>query len=77
MKPLRFSWGKFGEKYDTEDCRTSDWQVAKKAYHGQKGFGMDISKYDNISKEDLIDLQNTKGGLPVYVQKGGRLPLSS
>ena len=58
----------------TEDCRISDWQVAKKAYHGQKGFDMDISKYDNISKEDLIALQNTKGGLPVYVQKGGRLP---
>ena len=24
----------------TRDCRFSDWQAAKKAYHGQKGFGI-------------------------------------
>ena len=30
----------------TGDC----WQAAKKAYHGQKGFGIDLDKYENISK---------------------------
>jgi len=58
----------------TEDCKITDWQGAKKAYHGQKCFGLDIDKYENISKEDLIDLQNTKGDLIPYLQKGGRLP---
>lgn len=63
-----------GSMQVTEDCKITDWQGAKKAYHGQKGFGLDIDKYENISKEDLINLQNTKGGLIPYVQKGGRLP---
>lgn len=58
----------------TENLRVSDWQGAKKAYHGQKGFKMDLDKYPNISKEDLATLQNTDGGLIVYVQKGGKLP---
>ena len=63
-----------GSMQITEDYKVSDWQSAKKAYHIQKGFGIDIDKYDNISKEDLINLQNTEGGLIPYVQKGGRLP---
>ncbi len=58
----------------TEDCRFSDWQGAKKAYHAQKGFGIDLDKYKNINKEDLRTLKNTNGGLIPYVQKGGRLP---
>jgi len=58
----------------TGDCRFSDWQGAKKAYHGQKGFGIDLDKYVNFSKEDLVTLQNTDGGLIPYVQKGGKLP---
>ena len=58
----------------TEDFRFSDWQGAKKAYHGQKGFGIDLDKYENISKEDLLTLQNTEGGMIPYVQKGGKLP---
>ncbi len=58
----------------TENYRFSDWQGAKKAYHGQKGFGIDLDKYENISKEDLLTLRNTDGGLIPYVQKGGKLP---
>lgn len=58
----------------TEDCKITDWQGAKKAYHFQKGFGIDLGKYQNISKEDLVSLQNTDGGLIPYVQKGGKLP---
>ena len=57
----------------TEDCKITDWQGAKKAYHFQKGFGIDLGKYENISKEDLVSLQNTDGGLIPYVQKGGKL----
>ena len=57
-----------------EDCRITDWQGGKKAYHFQKGFGIDLGKYQNISKEDLVSLQNTAGGLIPYVQKGGKLP---
>ena len=57
----------------TEDCKITDWQGAKKAYHFQKGFGIDLGKYENISKEDLVTLQNTEGGLIPYVQKGGKL----
>lgn len=34
----------------TENCKITDWQVAKKAYHSQKGFGIDLGKYENISK---------------------------
>ena len=58
----------------TEDCKISDWQAAKKAYHFQKGFGIDLDKYENITKEDLVNFQNAKGGLISYVQKGGKLP---
>jgi len=58
----------------TENYRFSDWQGAKKAYYGQKGFGIDLDKYENISKEDLLTLQNTDGGLIPYVQKNGKLP---
>lgn len=63
-----------GSMQITEDCKISDWQGAKKVYHFQKGFGVDLGKYPNISKEDLVSLQNTKGGLIPYVQKGGKLP---
>jgi hypothetical protein len=67
------------ETYDgsmqvTEDCKITDWQGAKKAYHFQKGFDIDLGKYQNISKEDLLTLQKTDGGLIPYVQKGGKLP---
>jgi hypothetical protein len=58
----------------TADCEFSDWQAAKKAYHGQKGFGIDLGKYENFSKEDLVALQNTEGGFIPYIQKGGKLP---
>lgn len=63
-----------GSMQITEDCKITDWQGAKKAYHFQKGFGIDLGKYQNISKEDLVNLQNTDGGLIPYVQKGGKLP---
>ena len=63
-----------GSMQITEDCKITDWQGAKKAYHFQKGFGIDLGKYQNISKEDLVSLQNTDGGLIPYVQKGGKLP---
>ncbi len=63
-----------GSMQITEDCKITDWQGAKKAYHFQKGFGIDLDKYQNISKEDLVTLQNTDGGLIPYVQKGGKLP---
>ena len=63
-----------GSMQITEDCKITDWQGAKKAYHFQKGFGVDLGKYPNISKEDLVSLQNTEGGLIPYVQKGGKLP---
>ena len=63
-----------GSMQITEDCKITDWQGAKKAYHFQKGFGIDLGKYQNISKEDLVTLQNTDGGLIPYVQKGGKLP---
>lgn len=57
----------------TEDCIITAWQGAKKAYHFQKGFGIELDNYQNISKEDLVTLQNTDGGLISYVQKGGKL----
>ena len=63
-----------GSMQITEDCKITDWQGAKKAYHFQKGFGIDLGKYQNISKEDLVSLQNTDGGLIPYVRKGGKLP---
>ena len=63
-----------GSTQITEDCKVTDWQIAKKAYHFHKGFNMDLDKYDNFGKQDLVNLQNTKGGLITYVQKGGRLP---
>ena len=63
-----------GSMQITEDCKITDWQGAKKAYHFQKGFGIDLGKYENISKENLVTLQNTDGGLIPYVQKGGKLP---
>ncbi len=28
----------------TEDCKITEWQGAKKAYHFQKGLGIDLSK---------------------------------
>ena len=56
-----------GSMQITEDCKITDWQGAKKAYHFQKGFGIDLGKYQNISKEDLVSLQNTDGGLIPYV----------
>lgn len=58
----------------TEECSMSAWQCAKKAYHFQKGFNIDLNNYENISKEDLVTLQKTDGGLIPYVQKGGKLP---
>lgn len=58
----------------TEDCKMTDWQTAKKSYHFQKGFGIDLDQYPNFHKEDLVSLQNTPGGLIPYVQKGGKLP---
>ena len=58
----------------TEDCKLTDWQVAKKVQHFQKRFGIDLNKYSGISKEDLVTLQNTKGGLTRYVEKVGKLP---
>lgn len=51
----------------TENYKISDWQIVKKAYYFQKGFGIDLDKYENISKEDLINLQNADGGLISYV----------
>ena len=62
-----------GSRQITENCRITDWQGGKKAYHFQ-GFGIDPDKYQNISKEDLVSLQKTTGGLIPYVQKGGKLP---
>ena len=35
---------------------------------------MDLEKYDNFGKQDLVDLQKTPGGLIAYVRKGRRLP---
>jgi hypothetical protein len=63
-----------GSMQVTEDLRIGDWQAAKKAYHGQKGFDIDLGKYRDFSKEDLVALQNTEGGFIPYVQKGGKLP---
>jgi hypothetical protein len=63
-----------GSTQITEDCKVTDWQIAKKAYHFHKGFNMDLDNYDNFDKQDLVNLQNTNGGLITYVQKGGRLP---
>ena len=63
-----------GSTQITENCKVTDWQIAKKAYHFHKGFNMNLDKYDNFGKQDLVNLQNTKGGLITYVQKGGRLP---
>lgn len=40
----------------------------------ENGFGIDLGRYQNISKEDLVTLQNTDGGLVPYVQKVGKLP---
>lgn len=36
---------------------------------------MDLDNYDNFDKQDLVNLQNTDGGLITYVRKGGRLAL--
>ena len=58
----------------TDQCKVTEWQGAKKSYHFQKGFGIDLDKYPGITKEDLVTLQKTEGGLIAYVQKGGRLP---
>ena len=63
-----------GSTQITEDCKVTDWQIAKKAYHFHKGFNMDLDNYDNFDKQDLVNLQNTEGGLITYVQKGGTLP---
>lgn len=63
-----------GSTQITEDCKVTDWQIAKKAYHFHKGFNMDLDKYKNFGKQDLVNLQNTNGSLITYVQKGGRLP---
>lgn len=46
-----------------EDFKVSDWQIAKKAYHFQQGFNIDLDKYDNFGKQDLTN-----------IQKGGTLP---
>lgn len=69
---IRETYG--GSMKITEDCKITDWQCLKKSYHFQKGFGIDLGKYQNINKEDLVTLQNTEGGLIPYVQKGGKLP---
>ena len=45
-----------GSMQITEDFRIGDWQGAKNAYHFQKGFGVDLGKYLNINKEDLVSL---------------------
>ena len=63
-----------GSTQITEDCKVTDWQIAKKAYHFHKGFNMDLNNYDNFDKQDLVNLQNTDGGLITYVRKGGTLP---
>ena len=63
-----------GQMEVTANERITDWQAAKKAYHFQKGFDVDLGKYPTISKEDLVSLQNTEGGLVTYIQKGGKLP---
>ncbi len=63
-----------GSTQITEDCKVTDWQIAKKAYHFHKGFNINLDNYDNFDKQDLVNLQNTNGGLITYVQKGGRLP---
>lgn len=63
-----------GSTQITEDCKVTNWQIAKKAYHFHKGFNMDLDSYDNFDKQDLVNLQNTNGGLITYVQKGSRLP---
>ena len=60
-----------------EDCKISDWQSAKKAYHCQKGFDIDLDEYPGITttKKDLKTLQDTTGGFIADVCKGGRLSL--
>lgn len=58
----------------SEGCSLSSWQTIKKAYHFQKGFNVDLGKYTEICKEDLVTLQHTRGGLIPYVRKGGKLP---
>ena len=63
-----------GSTQINEDCKVTDRQIGKKAYHFHKGFNMDLDKYDNFGKSDLVNLQNTEGGLITYVQKGGTLP---
>jgi len=50
----------------TEDCKITDWQGAKKAYHFQKGFNMDLDNYNNFDKQDLVNLQNTNGGFHMF-----------
>jgi len=57
----------------TPECKISDWQCAKKAYHFQNGFGIDLDSYP-IDKKDLVTLQKADGGLIRYVQRGGKLP---
>ena len=34
----------------TEDCKITDWQGAKKAYHFQKGFGVDLGNQTSVKK---------------------------
>ena len=63
-----------GSMQINEDCRVSEWQTLKKSYHFQKGFNIDLSNYSDITKDDLVNLQKSDGGLIAYVQRGGRLP---
>lgn len=46
-----------------DQLKASDCQIAKKSYHDHKGFGLDFDKYDNITKDNLVTLQNTKGNM--------------
>lgn len=54
-------------------CHISDWQDFKKIYHFRKGFGIDLNKYFEINKKDLINLQKCEEGLINYVRKGNKL----
>jgi len=59
----------------TDDCKVTAWQAVKKAYHFRNTFGINLDNYPTLSKEDLVTLQKTPGGLIPYVQQGGKLPL--
>ena len=63
-----------GSKQITKKCKITDWQSCKKSYHFQKGLGINLDKYPDITKDDLVRLQKTEGGLIAYVQRGGKLP---